>query len=201
MKLLKNLSVAGLLAIVLVACNDSTKKMEDKTETQKEVTQKEENVRIKPISDKVYTRSSEGKTLYNGETQDIMGFISPDITERKDVKSIGKIGTIDAQGNINITLPTEVSDSLLRGRGMDDILGGVLITEPNLQLWKADNDIVILTYLNKDYQYIIEGKDYGVFPQGWSYAKMNDHLPRTDYADYKWVIYDDNNDIDYQRTN
>ncbi|MBS1949246.1 MAG: hypothetical protein JST47_15910 [Bacteroidetes bacterium] len=201
MKILKSLMIVGLLSIVLVACNNNTKKTESKEDVPGEIIQKNDGKRIKPVHYKVYTRSSNGKNLYNGNAQDIMGFISPDITERKNVKSIGKIGTIDAQGNIEITLPDEISDSLLSRRGTDDILGGVLITQPNLQLWKADNDIVVLTYLNRDYQYIIEGKDYGVFPKGWSYARMNDHLPRTDYADYKWVIFDNDAKIQYERTN
>ncbi|MBS1949247.1 MAG: hypothetical protein JST47_15915 [Bacteroidetes bacterium] len=181
--------VVGLLSIVLVACNNNTKKAESKEDVPGEVTQKNDSMRIKPVHDKVYTRSSNGEKLYNDQAQGIMGFISLDNTEQHNVKSIGKIGTIDAKGNIEITLPDKISDSLLFSRGTGDILGGVLITQPNLQLWKADTDIVILAYLNKDYQDIIKGKDSVVFPKGWSYARIKDHLPRTDYGDYKWVIF------------
>ena len=195
MKKIKSLSILVFLSVVIIACSQNTKNKNENEVVSANETIKSDSVRIKPIHDKVYTRASDGKNVYKGKTQEILGYIGSDVLDRNDIKLIGKIGTIDAQGNIKISLPKEVSDSLLRSRGNDDVLGGVLVTQPELQLWKGDDDIMVITYLNKDLQYMVAGEDYGLFPQGWSYARKKDHLPRADYADYKWVLFNNSDKI------
>ncbi|MBH5329048.1 hypothetical protein H9Q10_05120 [Eikenella sp. S3360] len=150
------------------------------------------------VNDKAYTRSSNGAKAYQGKAQDIMGYISIDISDRKNLKPIGKIGRIDEQGNLSLSVPKDVSDDLLfvtnetpTGKMAETVAGGVLITKPNLQIWKADNDVMVLTYLSRDYRYVLDGVDYGMFRKGWNYAPMNGHKAQTDYGDYKWVLMDE----------
>lgn len=93
------------------------------------------------INEKLYTRSSNGKEVYKGKAQDIMGYISIDVVDRVNRKEIGKVGRIDENGNITLNIPEYIpSDKLIvanetpTGKMEEATAGGVLILEPNIQI-------------------------------------------------------------------
>lgn len=194
---MKKKLLAGLFVLANVISFGANKVPASKIHKNIVVNKSESNeVKLK-INEKLYTRSSNGEKVYKRKAQDIMGYISIDVVERVNRKPIGKVGRIDENGNITLNIPKYVSTDKLvvanetpTGKMEETVAGGVLILEPNIQIWKADDDIMIMTYLERDYTYVLDGVDYGTFNKGWNYARMNDHRARTDYGDYKWIIMD-----------
>ncbi len=125
------------------------------------------------VSDTIYTHSSNGENVYSGDAISINGSING--------KDIGKIGTITADGTLELNIPETIPDEQLDTQEGTDVLGGTLTMTPGIFPWLSDEDMMVLVYVNAD---------FGEYKQGWNYANMS-HNMVPDTEGYKWVIMDD----------
>lgn len=169
------------MATLMTACagnranSDHAATEQQKQEENKDMNTEREKSEERPgkVADAdIYTVSSNGEKLYEGEETPIQGFI--------DGKAIGEIGKITKDGKLTLDVPEEVEDNLLTSREGTDVKGGTLTTTPEIHPWKSNEDMMVLVYVNAP---------MGDYQTGWNYANMNHEMvPSTE--GYTWVVMD-----------
>lgn len=166
-------AVLSMVTMMLAGCgafNNSTTAASSKATSEVE---NEPVSRVGLVSDTIYTHSSNGEKVYSGDAVSISGSING--------KDIGEIGTITADGALELNIPETIPDEQLDTQEGTDVLGGTLTMTPGIFPWASDEDMMVLVYVNAD---------FGEYKQGWNYANMS-HKMVPDTEGYKWVIMDD----------
>lgn len=169
------LSMATMMLGGCGASNNSTTAGSSKATNEAETNEAETQTASRPglVSDTIYTHRSNGENVYSGDAISINGSING--------KDIGKIGTITADGTLELNIPETIPDEQLDTQEGTDVLGGTLTMTPGIFPWESDEDMMVLVYVNAD---------FGEYKQGWNYANMS-HNMVPDTEGYKWVIMDD----------
>jgi hypothetical protein len=125
------------------------------------------------VKETIYTISSNGETVYNGNEIIVAGSING--------KDIGEIGIINTDGILNLNIPKEIPDGQLDSRAGTNTLGGTLTMSPRIHPWKSDTDMLLLIYVSED---------LGNYKEGWNYADM-EHQMVSSTTGYKWILMEE----------
>lgn len=166
-------AVLSMATMMLAGCGTSNNSTTTASSEANSAAETEVVSRAGLVSDTIYTHSSNGEKVYSGDAVSISGSING--------KDIGEIGTITADGTLELNIPETIPDEQLDTQEGTNVLGGTLTMTPGIFPWASDEDMMVLVYVNAD---------FGEYKQGWNYANMS-HNMVPDTEGYKWVIMDD----------
>jgi hypothetical protein len=139
----------------------------------------------------IYTLSGTTFTPYTGTGSPQTVMVKMRETEQPQLQpfDLGDYATISAEGKLTLNLPDTVPDNKLFDF-VDDCKTGLLITSPNLELYRSDGSARIdIIYANKSGSITTDDHTLS-WEAGWNYFSHN--TPVNNISDCKWVIIVDN---------